>query len=229
MLGGMKYGKLNVFVWVIGPGVLALVLGAGVNFYSRVADIEIALGGRERIACNRYNVINEVSPAVVRIIGGVSEGSGFSYAEKRILTNYHVVRSEPSPKVVFSDGSVENGHVVAVDASRDLAIIQVAKETDWLSWLDEEYRTGEEVLALGFPYGGYVDGEVTANQTTVSGFRYDRSTNTSYAQVSGGIIEGMSGGPLIDMCGRVVGVNVKGADSAFGLAVSARTAQEFIG
>lgn len=225
MLGLMKYGK-NMAVWL---GASALVLAAAmlVNMNSRIGNIEVALGGADRIECNRYRAIREVSPSVVRIIGGLGEGSGFAFDKGKIVTNYHVVQSEPSPKIVFANGSVETGKVVAVDPERDLAIIEIVTTIKPLSWYDQEYVAGAEVLAFGFPYGGYVDGEVTANLTTVSGFRYNRSTNVAYLQVNGGVIEGMSGGPLVDMCGGVVGVNVKGTDSAFGLAISARTVSEF--
>jgi len=198
---------------------------------TRLAAIETALGGADRLRCNRFQVIKDVSPSVARIIGGEGEGTGFVVEPGFMITNHHVIATEPSPKIVYSDGTFDIGQVVATDPARDLALIAIDKKLSPL-WLptDVVIPVGEQVLTFGYPMGGALDGGVTVNDSTVSGER-THSTNEAivhYIQLAGGILSGMSGGPVLDMCGRVVGVNALGEDGAFSLAINSITTAEFI-
>lgn len=197
----------------------------------RFTAIETALGGPVKMRCNRYQAIKDVSHSVVRIIGGKGEGSGFMVGDGLILTNHHVIADEPSPKIVYWDGTFETGNVFATHAGSDLAIITVSKHLPQLSWADgESVPTGEPVLTFGFPLGGQLDGAVTVNDTTVSGDRVNSNGGDPvyYVQLAGGSIEGMSGGPVVDLCGKVVGVNDLGTAGALSLAIDKVTAKNFI-
>lgn len=198
---------------------------------TRFAAIETALGGPVKMRCNRYQAIKDVTPSVVRIIGGKGEGSGFVFEKGYVLTNHHVIADEPSPKIVYSDGTFDTGTVFATDLFRDLAIISIDKNVPALKWSEgESVPVGDQVLTIGFPWGGQLDGAVTVNGTTVSGNRV-YSTGlfpVYYVQLAGGTIEGMSGGPVVDLCGKVVGVNDLGTKDALSLALDKVTAQKFI-
>ncbi len=198
---------------------------------TRFAAIETALGGPVKMRCNRYQAIKDVAPSVVRIIGGEGEGSGFVFEKGRVLTNHHVIADEPSPKIVYSDGTFDIGSVFATDPFRDLAVISIDKDIPPLRWAEgESVPVGEQVLTMGFPWGGQLDGAVTVNDTTVSGDRVNSSGlfPVYYIQLAGGTIAGMSGGPVIDLCGNVIGVNDLGSRDALSLALDKVTAKKFI-
>ncbi len=175
----------------------------------RLALVEAALGGQDRLKCTRQDTIEKIRPSIVRIVGGAGEGSGFVLQDGIIVTNYHVIADEPSPKVVYSDDKFENGTVFAVDPDSDLALIKVQREhLDLLRWYDGQPQPGEEVLVVGYALGGDISGELTANATTISGRRaIDVDGKPTFLQLDGGVIPGMSGGPIVSRCGEIVGVS----------------------
>ncbi len=230
-------------VWVLAtafarPAVVLILIGLiGFSSYSaisanhRLALIETALGGKERLQCTRQSTIEKVRPSIVRIIGGVGEGTGFVLQAGIIITNYHVIADEPSPKIVYSDNAFENGVVFAVDPETDLALIKVQRDRlPLLRWYDIQPQSGEEVLAVGFPLGGEISGELTANATTIAGRRaLDVDGNPAFLQLNGGLIAGMSGGPLLTRCGEVIGINNASMDSgAIGLAIGGNYAMQVV-
>ena len=76
----------------------------------RIQKIENKLGGTKKINCNEDNTVRKVRSSVVRIIGGEGEGSGFAIKKGGIiLTNFHVIDSEPAPKVILPDNTFETG------------------------------------------------------------------------------------------------------------------------
>jgi len=142
---------------------------------------------------------------------GTSEGtgSGFVYDERgHILTNNHVVSGADKITVTFHDGETAQAKVVGTDADADVAVIQV--DTTQYRPLPKgpsgKLRVGEWVMAIGSPFG--LEQTVTAGiisateRGTVGINKYE-----SFLQTDCAINPGNSGGPLVDMNGRVVGIN----------------------
>jgi hypothetical protein len=71
----------------------------------------------------------------------------------------------------------------------------------------ENLTPGEPLLSVGYSLGTYLPGEVSVVRGSFNSLRRSRSFPVEYLQVSVSIQEGMSGGPLVDRCGDVVGVN----------------------
>ncbi|MDP3726725.1 MAG: trypsin-like peptidase domain-containing protein [bacterium] len=187
----------------------------------RLETIENKLGGQKKISCNEKDSIEKVRQSVVRIIGGESEGSGFAIKSGGIiLTNFHVIEFEPSPKVVLPDNSFDTAEILMADKNADLAIIKINKELPVISWGDpKELNPAEELLAIGFPLGGQLVGEASVNKGSLSGRRRSKDVGVEYLQTDTTLTPGVSGGPMINICGEVVGINTAGL-SGLGLAIS---------
>lgn len=172
---------------------------------------------------------------VVQAKDGEVSGSGFLIdADGHLVTNYHVVQSlEPPVDVVLHGDATTTASVIGVDAVSDLAILRLEKSVrHHLHLRDEPARLGELCVALGSPLGEYRD---SASFGVVSGLARDMPQEKGrpicgMVQTDCAINHGNSGGPLIDMTGRVIGVNQcfdpRGAN--IGLAIAAGTVKAVV-
>lgn len=211
--------------------VMVVALGAaGYEIFrleTKLAKIETRLGGAAKIGCNEKETITRVRQSVVRIIGGESEGSGFAVVGNGlILTNFHVIEFEPSPKIVMPDNTFRTGEIVMADKNADLAVIKVDRAPTPLVWGNpDELAPAEEILAIGFPLGGELAGEASVSKGSLSGIRRSRDVGVDYLQVDLTLNSGISGGPMVNICGEVVGINTAGL-SGLGMGISANSIRQ---
>ncbi|MES3100434.1 S1C family serine protease [Sphingomonas faeni] len=195
------------------------------------------------IAATGRGVVRVVTIAVVDDqVVGFGHGSGFAIAPNRIVTNAHVVDlAERYPDnvvvgIVPTEGTKSyQGKVIAYDSQRDLALIEFTGARLPPSALYTGPMTeGDAVVSLGFP--GNVDLATARSaadyirpmtpvrsEGVLSGRRVLSSVEVLLHTAS--IARGNSGGPLLDRCGRVIGVNsaiTRGeeGDSTFGFAIA---------
>ncbi len=142
-----------------------------------------------------------------------SLGSGFIIDDDgHILTNSHVIEGATSIRVTFHDGTVRDADIVGVDPLTDIAVIRVEPFDAMLPLPlanSDDVRVGEWVIAVGNPFG--LSFTVTAGIISARG-RRDIPLQGSvryrdFIQTDASINPGNSGGPLVDMHGRVVGIN----------------------
>ena len=157
------------------------------------------------------DILARVRPAVVTVIVDMGEGqegwqgSGFIVgAEGLVVTNWHVIMGAKSALIKQENGAffpVEG--LLAWDFERDFALLKVAgKGLPTVPLGDSDaLRQGDNVLALGSPKGL----ENTASQGIVSAIR-ELPGERKLIQTTAAVSEGSSGGPLLDMQGRVVGI-----------------------
>ena len=211
------------------------------------------------IAPARADDISAAGRGVVRIVTianangevvGFGHGSGFAVSPTRIVTNAHVVElaarypANVTIGVVPSEGDKSyKGKLIAYDAQRDLALIEfTGTRLPPLTVYPDAVNDGETVIALGYP--GNVD--VATAQSAADyikplgtvrsqgGFAGRRVlTGVQVLLHTAGIARGSSGGPLLDQCGRVIGVNsaitkAEEGDSSFGFAVSDTELEAFL-
>ena len=135
-------------------------------------------------------------------------GTGFIVAEEGyVVTNNHVIRSGGVFKVRLNDGRVANAVLVGSDQETDIAVlkIDVAGLTAIEFGDSDAAEVGDWVIALGSPFG--LKDSVTAGIISARGREVGLSPLESYLQTDATINPGNSGGPLVDMDGRVVGIN----------------------
>ncbi len=168
-------------------------------------------GDISKLWCD-VGVKTKLQSSVARIIGGYGEGSGFFITPTEVVTNFHVIADEPSPKVVFSDGHFETPIKIVGDKNMDIAVLTLAGNyPEKVYELRDLYdlHDDEILLSAGYPLGS----EITGNPTIVKGnfidFRRSRRDFVGYIQTNISLVKGMSGGPLVDQCGNLVGVNTQ--------------------
>jgi serine protease Do len=139
-------------------------------------------------------------------------GSGFVYDDKgHILTNSHVVADAQKIEVTFHDGTTAVATVVGNDPETDVAVIKV-ENTSYRplpKGQSKNLRVGEWILALGSPFGlsqSVTAGIISATGRDSLGILGEKGYE-NFIQTDAAINPGNSGGPLIDMNGRVIGIN----------------------
>jgi len=158
------------------------------------------------------DVVDEVEPSVVAIALDGGEGSGVIWDEDgTIVTNAHVVGDERRVEVVLATGDRVEATVEASDPRTDLAVLQVDRDGLPAAEFRESLpEVGELAIAIGNPLG--FENSVTAG--IVSGLhRAIPAGGTQPAlvdliQTDAAISPGNSGGALVDVEGRVIGINV---------------------
>src|SRR3954469_15256799 len=166
-----------------------------------------------------------VGPAVVGLGRGWGRGSGVVVEPGRVLTCAHVLRGD-EVAVAFGDGRTEHGRVAGADPDLDLAVVTVetgdAPAVAWEPDAVGAVRIGAPVLALADPSGRGL--RVTFGLVSATG----RSFRGPGGRRVGGSIEhsaplprGSSGGPLVDVEGRLLGLNAVRREGGLILAVPA--------
>jgi len=156
---------------------------------------------------------NRLRGSVVRIVGGYSEGSGFFIAEDQVLTNFHVIADEPAPKIIFPDGKFTTPIKITGDKDADVAVLYTREKypEKVLAFLEPlALNDNEPLISTGYPMGTDLSGEATVVKGNFVSFRQSKNYPVGYIQTNLSLVAGMSGGPLTDQCGRVVGVNTMG-------------------
>ncbi len=168
-------------------------------------------GNIDKIFCGA-GVKEKLRSSVVRIIGGYGEGSGFFISPTEVVTNFHVISDEPSPKVVFPDGRFETPEKIVGEKNMDIAVLTLKNSyPDFVYELPEEFSLvgNEPVLSAGYPLGSEITGDATIVNGNFIDFRKSRKDVIGYLQTNISLVKGMSGGPLVDQCGAVVGINTQ--------------------
>ena len=204
---------------------------SGRSRYNFIADaVEIA---------SPFVVHIEVSKELNTVFGQLSAkgaGSGFVVGNgEYVLTNAHVVSGAISLDVKLSSGLVVQGEVTDLDQEIDLALVKLNLPSD-VSIVPAVFakstniRPGEWVVALGSPFT--LSNTITCGVVSTVGrpgkeLGLDNG-DLEYIQTDAPITVGNSGGPLVNLDGEVIGINVMTAHPGISFAIPVQMAEIFL-
>ena len=174
--------------------------------------------GRDAMAAPDFAALEK---SVVRIVTqtnrGVGAGTGFVINDRGyIATNVHVIAGGRQIKAIPTNSSrMYDAEVIATSAQLDLAIVRVQGiDLPPITFSLAQAKKGQKVWAIGYPGGA--DRERPAHDPTVQDGVIGRVFTGAWLRQNFRIIQhnaptnpGNSGGPLVDDCGRVIGVNTQ--------------------
>jgi S1-C subfamily serine protease len=184
-------------------------------------------------------VAEAVTPSVVHIQAIVKfddrrnevTGSGLIVtADGAILTNEHVV--DDAEKITVSVPGRKrkySARLVGADRQTDIALLRIDAEADHpftaARLSPDPVHVGQWVLAIGNPYG--LDGTVSLGIVSAKGRNLEiPDLLNDFIQTDALIDRGSSGGPLVDLDGRVVGINSRGQGRGIGFTIPIATARD---
>ena len=177
------------------------------------------------------SVVERVESSLVQVHSG-RNGAGAGtvwHPDGLIVTNAHVTRRGPMT-ITLADGRTLPAKLLAQDRVRDLAALMVDASGLPAVELGDSHgtRPGQWVLAMGHPWG--VRGAVTAGVAigTSRAWPGMPSTGGEWIGVNLALRPGNSGGPLLDVSGRLLGINTAVIGPEVGLAVPVHVAKEFL-
>ncbi|MFP4227380.1 MAG: trypsin-like peptidase domain-containing protein [Salinivenus sp.] len=165
-----------------------------------------------------------------------------------IVTNNHVVENADELRIVLFDGSEYDAEVVGTDSFSDLAVLKIEDPDQEFTAVSfgnsDDLRTGQWVLAVGSPLSRDLKNTVTAGIVSAVGRLQDTpqrrqmrerdeqqlSAVQNFVQTDAAINPGNSGGPLVDLNGRMAGLNTAiasntGGYQGVGFAIPANTVE----
>lgn len=169
---------------------------------------DAALAGNPVVAATEPSVvkIRAIAPSCQKVL----EGSGFVLSPDRVMTNAHVVAGANNVTVEVS-GNPYDATVVSYDPTVDVAILAVPNLPPGpLAFASAPAKGGTDALVLGYPGGGGFMATPARIREIIelSGpdIYRDATVNREVYTVRATVEQGNSGGPLIDMNGKVLGV-----------------------
>ncbi len=165
-----------------------------------------------------------------------SLGSGVLFSsDGYILTNQHVIGDKNIKVIVeLSDGRRINAKIIGIDKGTDLAVLKADLGERIYPSIEiedsDKVQIGDVVLAIGNPYG--LGQSVSMGIISATGREYE-NPYSNYLQTDASINKGNSGGALIDLNGRLIGINTiirssSGGSEGVGLAIPSSIALNVI-
>jgi S1-C subfamily serine protease len=145
-------------------------------------------------------------PKASRTVGKTGTGFVIS-ANGHIITNQHVVEGCGEIRGNLTGEAPTSLRLVSGDESNDLALLQgpAASFKEFAKIRDRTIRSGDSVVAIGFPFHGLLTSDFTVTTGIVSSLS-GILNDTRYLQISAAVQPGNSGGPLLDTGGQIVGM-----------------------
>lgn len=175
--------------------------------------------------------VHSAADVTVKVEGrgcsGLVTGSAYPVSPHYMVTNAHVVSGTANTVVIQTNGRRTQARVVLFDPERDVAIL-FTPSLDLGALSSAEPQRGTQGAVIGYPGGGPEDASpavVTGTRTAEGRDIYDQNlVNRQIVILSGNVRPGNSGGPLVDLNGKVLGLvfaaSASSPDQAYALSNS---------
>ncbi len=160
-----------------------------------------------------------------------AQGTGFIISsDGYILTNNHLVNEADKVTVKLTENKEFEAKIVGTDPASDVAVVKI--EADNLAYLEmadsDKLKVGEWVIAIGNPFG--LSHTVTAGIVSAKGRSINLTEYDDFIQTDAAINPGNSGGPLLNLDGKVIGINTaivsrSGGNMGIGMAIPVNMAK----
>lgn len=183
------------------PGQIGnLVIGQCRNGgYGNVSPRQVSQPGGDRQSGKRKRIVNS---------GNYSIGTGWPIAEGLVVTNHHVISGRNTISLILSDNRRLSASVLEVDTVNDLALLQVddvGALPPALMIAEKPAQLGTKVFTIGYPHPDIMGSQPKLTNGIISSLSGLQDDSRTY-QITVAVQSGNSGGPLINMQGKVVGV-----------------------
>jgi serine protease Do len=209
-----------------------------VQVVERVRPAVVNLTARQVVTVRPRSIFDDLFPEFAppgERVMSQSLGSGVLISpDGLIVTNEHVIGGAAEIKVRYSDGKGDEAEVIGSDADADLALLRVpARGRSHLPVAQQDdLMIGETVIAIGNPLGlesTVTVGVLSARDRTVTS-PSTRRVYTDFLQTDASINPGNSGGALVDLDGRLIGINtaIIGDAQGIGFAIPAKRVRRVV-
>jgi len=178
------------------------------NLGSQIGSIDEEISNlKASTSADFSGIIEDTIKSVVTIRTDISQASGFIIANGGyVVTNAHVMEGAVAAGVITYDGKVHRVSLVGENTLMDIILLKI-NDTGYspLTLVDSNtIQLGEKVIAIGNPLGL----QFSVSEGIISGIHREGANGLeAYIQTDAALNPGNSGGPLIDVSGKVVGIN----------------------
>lgn len=167
--------------------------------YGNISPRQVSQPGDERQSGKRKRIVNS---------GNYSIGTGWPIAEGLVVTNHHVISGRNTISLILSDNRRLSASVLEVDVANDLALLRVddvGALPPALMIAEKPAALGTKVFTIGYPHPDIMGSQPKLTNGIISSLSGLQDDSRTY-QITVALQSGNSGGPLINMQGKVVGV-----------------------
>ncbi len=170
-------------------------------------DLEKQIGSLKAQASSDFSsVIDSAVGSVVSIKTNAGQGTGFIITDDGyVVTNQHVLEGAKYANAITAEQETKPMTLIGYSNNLDMALLKISGFYDSLKLADsDDVKVGGKVIAIGNPYGlsfSVSEGIISAVHRTASGM------SGEYIQTDAALNAGNSGGPLINVKGKAVGMN----------------------